>query len=128
MRKSSVDYWSDVYGFNMSPFAKEAMKRTKPEITIIAEDQIISEPIEVLDLDLKYTDHSELDFIHNKTFISVKKTDKFQFFDIFATTFTVKCCLKCSLLSFYRCYMQYVSLQFYSSSVGKKQKPNLDVN
>ena len=54
------------------------MKRTKPEITIIAADQIISEPIEVLDLDLKYTDHSELDFIHNKTFISVKKTDKFQ--------------------------------------------------
>ena len=22
LRKSSVDYWSDVYGFNMSPFAK----------------------------------------------------------------------------------------------------------
>ena len=73
-----MDYWSDVYGFNMSPFAKEAMKRTKPEITIIKADQIISEPIQVLDLDLKYTDHSELDFIHNKTFISVKKTDKFQ--------------------------------------------------
>ena len=73
-----MDYWSDVYGFNMSPFAKEAMKRTKPEITIITADQIISEPIQVLDLDLKYTDHSELDFIHNKTFISVKKTDKFQ--------------------------------------------------
>jgi len=78
LKKSSVDYWSDVYGFNMSPFAKEAMKRTKPEITIIAADQIISEPIQVLDLDLKYTDHSELDFIHSKTFISVNKTDKFQ--------------------------------------------------
>ena len=73
-----MDFWSDVYGFNMSPFAKEAMKRTKPEITIITADQIISEPIQVLDLDLKYTDHSELDFIHNKTFISVKKTDNFQ--------------------------------------------------
>ena len=73
-----MDFWSDVYGFNMSPFAKEAMKRTKPEITIITADQIISEPIEVLDLDLKYTDHSELDFIHSKTFISVKKTDNFQ--------------------------------------------------
>ena len=62
----------------MSPFAKEAMKRTKPEITIITADQIISEPIQVLDLDLKYTDHSELDFIHSKTFISVKKTENFQ--------------------------------------------------
>ena len=73
-----MDYWSNVYGFDMTPFAKEALKRTKPEITIIDPDQIIAEPVQILELDLKYTDHSELASVNAKKFVSVKKTDKFQ--------------------------------------------------
>ena len=73
-----MDYWSNVYGFNMTPLAKEALKRTKPEITIIAPDQIIAEPVQVLELDLKYADQSELASVNAKHFVSVKKTEKFQ--------------------------------------------------
>ena len=54
------------------------MKRTKPEVTVIAPDQIISDPVQVLDLNLKYTDQEELAMVHAKNFVSVQKTDKFQ--------------------------------------------------
>ena len=54
------------------------MKRTKPEVTVIAPDQIIADPVQVLDLNLKYTDQEELAMVYSKNFVSVKKTDKFQ--------------------------------------------------
>ena len=78
LRQSTVGFWSNVYGFNMSPFAKEALKRTKPEIDIVQPDQILSDPVEMLDLNLKYTNSSELDSVVSKKFVSVKKNDKFQ--------------------------------------------------
>ena len=56
----------------------EAMKRTKPEVTVIAPDQIIADPVQVLDLNLKYTDQEELAMVHAKNFVSVQKSDKFQ--------------------------------------------------
>ena len=35
LRETTVDFWQNVFGFNMNPLAKEALKRTKPEITTI---------------------------------------------------------------------------------------------
>lgn len=78
LRNETIDFWSNVYGFNMKPFAQETLKRTKPEVIIIASDQVLGEPVQVVELDLKYTERSELNSFISRHFLSIQKTSKFQ--------------------------------------------------
>lgn len=78
LRASTVDYWKDVYGFNMSILQKEALKRTKPEIVVISPDSLLSDPVEVHDLDLCTVTCDDLSNISSKKFVSVNNNANFQ--------------------------------------------------
>ena len=78
LRASTVDYWSNVYGFNMDILKKEALKRTKPEVTVIDKDTLISDPVEVHDLDLCTVTCEALSSISSKKFVSINENAKFQ--------------------------------------------------
>ena len=62
----------------MTPLADEALKRTKPDIEIISPDKLISDPVEILDLDLTYIESSELSSIVSRKFVSVTSSNMFQ--------------------------------------------------
>ena len=74
LKKSTIDYWNNVYGYDMSPLALQALQRTKPEIMVIKPSDLLSEgtPLELLDL--KYLEIEELKKIVSKTFVSVTNT------------------------------------------------------
>ncbi len=78
LRSSSIDFWQDVYGFNMAPLASEALKRTKPEVCVIDSDQLLCEPVEIVKLDLATVTSEELSNLSAKKFVSCIKTDQFQ--------------------------------------------------
>ena len=78
LRSSSIDFWQDVYGFNMAPLAREALKRTKPEVCVIDSDQLLCEPVEIAKLDLATVTSEQLSNLSAKKFMSCLKTDKFQ--------------------------------------------------
>ena len=71
LKKSTIDYWNNVYGYDMSPLALQALQRTKPEIMVIKQSDLLSEgtPLELLDL--KYLEIEELKKIVSKKFVSV---------------------------------------------------------
>ena len=78
LRRSTVDYWSHVYGFDMSILSKEALKRTKPEVAVIKQDQLLADPEVILRLDLSSITSDELSNIASKKFVSVNKNAKLQ--------------------------------------------------
>ena len=78
LRASTVDYWKDVYGFNMDILKTEALKRTKPEITVIDKDALISDPVEIRELDLCTVTCEALSSISSKKFVSINKNARFQ--------------------------------------------------
>ena len=77
LKKETIDYWHDVYGYDMSPLSIESLKRSKPEIMIIQPDQLLSVPTEVALFDLKYVTFDELHKIASRKFISSKKTGEY---------------------------------------------------
>lgn len=86
LKRKTVDYWSNVYGFNMKPMAREALKRTKPEVTVIGPGETLSKATTIIELDLKYTESSELNTITSRTFVSTSKIDAFQGLALWFTT------------------------------------------
>ena len=78
LRSSTIDYWQDVYGFNMGPLSTEALKRTKPEVDVLDASRLLSDPVELVSLDLTTVTSEELSNISDKKFVSCNKTSKFQ--------------------------------------------------
>jgi len=52
--QSKFDFWNEIYGFDFSPVIPLAMKQalSKPEISIVSSDQILSSPLIVEEIDL----------------------------------------------------------------------------
>ena len=69
----TLKYWDNVYGFKMSPIKEEAMKRTKPEVLVLAKEQLLTEPVCVADFDLMTVTSDDLSSIAKKHFVSVTK-------------------------------------------------------
>jgi len=69
--------WSDVYGFNMTPMAQKAMESRlgsgQPEVTCLAPDSLLAEPVSVLDLDLRWVQREEVQKVEDRKFVSVTK-------------------------------------------------------
>lgn len=77
LKETTIDYWHDVYGYNMAPLAVESLKRTKPEVMIILPNQILSLPTEVANIDLKYVTIDELQTLSSRKFVSITRTGAF---------------------------------------------------
>jgi len=69
--------WSDVYGFNMTPMAQKAMESRlgsgQPEVTCLAPDSLLAEPVPVLDLDLRWVQKEEVEKVEDRKFVSVTR-------------------------------------------------------
>lgn len=78
LKKATVEFWDNVYGFDMSPLSKEAIKRTKPEIEVLSPAQLLADPVQLADFHLKYVTHEELSSIESRKFVSITKAGRLQ--------------------------------------------------
>ena len=66
--------WKDQYGLDLSPVGHALLsaKRSKPEITIVPSDDLLTEPVLLADFDLAWLSVEEIQTIHSRCFASVK--------------------------------------------------------
>lgn len=74
-------FWNNVYGFDMSPFGTNLIKRErrardKPEIMSLCPDQILSDPQIYAELDLHTVTQKDLNALNKKHFVSVRQNGK----------------------------------------------------
>ena len=79
---SQAKFWNDVYGFDMSPFGidmikREKMARGKPEIMCLNPSQILSDPQIFAELDLLTITNADLNSLSKKHFGSIKQNGKY---------------------------------------------------
>jgi protein arginine N-methyltransferase 1 len=87
-RESKIDYWDNVYGFNMAPL--KAQMLDEPMVDIAHKEQVISQQAKILDIDLYKVTKEELDF-ESKFRVVANRTDTLHgFISYFACEFT-KC-------------------------------------
>ena len=74
-------FWNNVYGFDMSPFGTNLIKRErrardKPEIMSLCPDQILSDPQIYAELDLHTITQKDLNALNKKHFVSVRQVSQ----------------------------------------------------
>ena len=79
---SQAKFWNDVYGFDMSSFGtdmikREKMSRGKPEIMCLNPSQILSDPQIFAELDLLTITNADLNSLSKKHFGSIKQNGKY---------------------------------------------------
>jgi len=77
--KSKVNFWDNVYGFDMSALGREVVRRgrgvgAKPEVMVLKPEQILAEPVAFAQFDLRTCTTAELDALSNRHFVSIKRT------------------------------------------------------
>lgn len=67
-------FWKSVYGFDMSNVSEQilASKRNKPEITLVNKDDILCDPVCIMDIDLAWVGVDEIDTIRSRIFTSIQ--------------------------------------------------------
>ena len=76
--KSQVNFWNDVYGFNMSAFGNDVIRRElntkqKPEVLILKPNQILADPQVYAELDLLTLQTQDLNSLQNRHFVSINQ-------------------------------------------------------
>jgi len=76
-----VNFWNNVYGFNMSAFGNDIIHRElntkqKPEVLVLKSDQILADPQIYAELDLLTVSTQDLNSFQNRHFVSVNKNGK----------------------------------------------------
>jgi len=73
--------WGQVYGFDMTPMAQRAMEvrieRGQPEVMAVTQDNLLSEPVLVTELDMRWVEKDEVIKVEDKKFLSITKTGNF---------------------------------------------------
>lgn len=74
LRAQQVDFWSDVYGFDMSPFADLSVQSLscKPEICTIQADDLLSKPVQVAQWDLAWVAVDEIQSVKSRHFVGIE--------------------------------------------------------
>jgi hypothetical protein len=91
--REHVDYWNSVYGFDMSPLRAVALVRNKPEVLIMAADELLTEPSTVAEFDLRWVGVDELEKVAARQFVSADKAGVARGIAIwFECEFAPNCC------------------------------------
>ena len=72
-----IDFWSRVYGFDMSPIGEQALlaKSSKPEIAQIRAEDLLSAAVPVVDLDLAWIGLEDVQSVVSRRFSSIDSAD-----------------------------------------------------
>jgi len=77
----NVNYWQDVYGFNMLPIASRVLDSKlaggSPEVMIIKDEHLMSQPTILTEYDLRWVQLDEVKSINDKKFVSITRNGKF---------------------------------------------------
>lgn len=89
--EDKLEYWKDVYGFNMSCLIMDQDKYTGTEVTTIKEEAIITDSQQILDIDILTCKVRDLEFC-SKVSLTVKKEQSLDLFVVwFDTDFNFNC-------------------------------------
>lgn len=73
--------WSAVFGFNMTPMAQRALEQRlasgRPEVLCLKHDQLLADPVVVLELDLRWVGREEVARVKDRKFVSVTRPGNF---------------------------------------------------
>ena len=72
-----VDFWKEVYGFDMTPVGDAILrsKKCKPEIMLIKDQDLLSKPVQVSHFDLAWVGLDEIQSVSSRCFTSIDTLD-----------------------------------------------------
>ncbi|XP_047500393.1 protein arginine N-methyltransferase 1-like [Penaeus chinensis] len=78
--KEQINYWDNVYGFNMSAVKQFALrsKMIKPEVCLIPESDLLSEPTCIKKFNLRWVTEEEVKLFSETTFVGITKSGSYQ--------------------------------------------------
>jgi protein arginine N-methyltransferase 1 len=90
--QTRVDWWSDVYGFNMSCLVEERERYLSSTVEIIRPEQVVTNVVQIKEIDCQYAKDAELDFTQAFTLDVLSGSDPFTAFMVyFDTLFAMHC-------------------------------------
>lgn len=77
--KEQVEYWSQVYGFDMSAVGKAALasKATKPQVIALRPEALLAEPVCFKKFNLQWTEQSDVASFSEDVFVDVARAGRF---------------------------------------------------
>uniref|UniRef100_A0A6A7FM38 type I protein arginine methyltransferase n=2 Tax=Hirondellea gigas TaxID=1518452 RepID=A0A6A7FM38_9CRUS len=77
--REQLDFWDDVYGFNMSAVRSSALdeKAKKPEVCIVKPEHLLAKPACIKTLNLRWVDAEEIANIAENVFVSITKAGSY---------------------------------------------------
>lgn len=68
-----VGFWRQLYGFDLSPVGEAALesKQSKPEISLVRGEDLLTAPVRVAEFDLAWLGVDEIERIHSRCFTSI---------------------------------------------------------
>ncbi|XP_063594743.1 protein arginine N-methyltransferase 1-like [Penaeus indicus] len=78
--KEQINYWDNVYGFNMSAVKQFALrsKMIKPEVCLIPESDLLAEPTCIKKFNLRWVTEEEVKLFSETTFVGITKSGSYQ--------------------------------------------------
>ncbi|XP_037796018.1 protein arginine N-methyltransferase 1-like isoform X1 [Penaeus monodon] len=78
--KEQINYWDNVYGFNMSAVKQFALrsKMIKPEVCLIPESDLLAEPTCIKKFNLRWVTEEEVKMFSETTFVGITKSGSYQ--------------------------------------------------
>jgi len=79
--KDNIDYWDNVYGFNMNPVAQHVMENKMsggaPEVMVVGAEELLAAPVTITEYDLRWVQLDEVTAVKDKKFVSINKQGSF---------------------------------------------------
>ncbi len=72
--RDSIDYWNNVYGFDMSPLRDVALAATKPEVVVVDSGELLTDHLDVAEFDLRWMSVDEVERVHRRQFASAVRS------------------------------------------------------